>query len=450
MYGVWTVLPPILVIVIALVKKDVVASLLIGITAASVIANGLNFLAPIVDEYMLQGWQNNAQLLLTIVIVGVLMGQINACGGFGALSKAIEKRVTTRRGAKLLSWLLCILCATDDGMATVGAGTVARSITDHYRIPREKLAYIVSSTGSNFLSMMPYSMYILFGAGILSGFTGTDGYGVYLKSIPWNFFAIGSILAAGLFAAEILPDFGPMKKREARCMEPDFSYGEYGAVPLLDTDQAPGGDIGAFVIPIAAMLLVFFLSYLRTGTFQMASAALFGAVVAFVYPIIRGQMHFRDISGRVFSSFKSVAPMFMILLLAFTFASAVNDLGFGDYMVALLSGGIPRQFLPAAAFLLGGLVAYCTGSFASGVIIISPVMLPLAGALELSIPLVFAACMGGSQFGDQTSPVSDIFIMSSMASGVDVAQSAQVLLPYKLILFLICAIAYLAVGWILF
>ncbi len=450
MYGAWTLVPPLLAILLEMVKKDVLASLFIGTVAASLIMNGAIFLTPIVSEYMTAGWTNNASLLITIVIVGTMMGQINASGGFMALSAKIKSRVKSARGAKVLAWLLCIVCATDDGMATVGAGSIARPVTDSYKVPREKLAFIVSSTGSNFLSLMPYSMYILFGAGLIATYAGGDGYATYLQALPWNFYALLSIVAAGLFAAEILPDFGPMKRAEVRAAQSGALCPEgrkIRALNELPEEEMPAdADIWSFILPIGTMLVVFVVLYLITGAFQMVSAALCGCVVAFGYPVLRGRMKFRDISAHCFAGFQSTVPMFMILFLAFTFAAAVNSMGFGDYVVGLLHGRIGGAFLPLFSFLLAGAVAYCTGSFARGLIIMTPIALPLALSAQASIPLVFAACMGGSQFGDQTSPISDIFIMSSMTAGIDVADSARTLLPYKLCLFGLAAAAYLGIG----
>ena len=448
MYGIWTIVPPVLVILIALIKKDVVASLLIGLCTASFIINGKGFLEAITANYMMEGWTEHASLLITVMIVGIMMGQINATGGFQALSEKLGGKVRTERGARVLSWILCMICATDDGMATIGAGTIALNITDRFKVSRVKLALIVSSTGSAFLSMMPYSMYILFGAGLLENYTVQDGYICYLQSIPWNFYVILSILSAGAIAAGIFPDFRKMKSAEERAK--NTNTGETATNGMFEKPvEDIRGDMKAFFLPIVTMLIVFVIQYMISGTFQLAAAALCGCIVAFAYPVIKGQMKFCEISGRCFEGFKSSAPMFVILFLAFSFAAAVNDLGFGVYVTEIFQGGIRCELLPVLAFLLSGVIAYCTGSFASGLIIITPVMLPLAVSAGIPLPLIFAACMGGSQFGDQSSPVSDIFIMSSMASGVDVARSAEVLLPYKLVWFGISAALYLAAGFLI-
>lgn len=452
MYGFWTLVPPLLAITVALVKRDVVAALFLGVLSSSVIINGWGFLPPIVSEYLMGGWSSGASLLTLLIIIGIMVSQITAAGGFLALSGMARRRVKSRRGAKCLAWLLCILCAVDDGMAIVGSGSISRPITDSFKIPRERLAYTLSSVGSNFLSMMPYSAYILFGTGLIAAYAPElDSMKTYLQMIPLNAYAILSIVLCGLFAAELLPDFGPMKRAELRAQETGavVPAGSEGlALNELDEETAARlePDLKAVALPLGGMILTLVLTYVLTGEVQIYSAALVGALVSLIYPILRGKMKFRDISGRCFAGFQSMVPLFIILLMAFTFSSAINAMGFGDYIVTLVGGQVNRALLPVIMFITCGLVAYASGSFATGLAIICPISIPLALASGANVALVFAACMGGSQFGDQTSPLSDVFIMSSLTAGIDVGESARTLLPYKLLTAACAAAAYLALG----
>ena len=455
MYGFWTLVPPLLAITVALVKRDVVAALFLGVLSSSIIINGWGFLPPIVSEYMMGGWASGASLLMLLVLIGIMVSQITATGGFLALSRLARRKVGSRRGAKCLAWLLCILCSVDDGMAILGSGSISRPITDSFRIPREKLAYILSSVGSNFLSMMPYSAYILFGTGLIGAYAPElDSMKTYFQMIPLNAYAILSILLAGLFAAEVIPDFGPMKRAEKRAEETGLTVpaGSEGLALNELGDEAAARlepDLKAVLLPVGGMILTLIVLYVTAGEIQIYSAALVGALTSLIYPLLAGKMKFRDISGRCFAGFQSMAPLFIILLMAFTFSSAINAMDFGDYIVTLVGGQVNRALLPLIMFIICGLVAYASGSFATGLAIICPISIPLALASGASVPLVMAACMGGSQFGDQTSPLSDVFIMSSRTAGIDVGESARILLPYKLLTAACAAGVYLALGFLI-
>lgn len=439
MYGILTLLPPVLTIFIALWKKDIVAALFLGIVSASLITNGIHFISQIVNVYMARGWEKNSSLLILILLIGIMLEQINKSGGFLALSSYMKKRIKTARGAKLFAWVLCMVCATDDGMATMGAGSIAKPVIDSFQIPRERLAFIISSTAPNFLSMMPYSMYIIFGTGLLAPYVtaGTE-FSIYMHAVRYNAYALLSILTAGLFAAEILPDFKSMRQAKG-C-----------AAALKGEDGIQGetkGDIWMLLIPFGTMAVSFLVTYIQTGGFLIQTAALSGCIAIFVYSLFRKKLKFREISGICFEGVRSTAPLLVILFMAFSFAQSVESIGFGEYVATLLEGKVMPSLLPVCIFLLCCIVAYCTGSFASSMTIMVPLAVPLCISSGSSLPLVFAACMGGSQFGDQTSPISDIFILSSMSAGVDVSLSARVQTPYKVSMMMIAALIFLLLGF---
>lgn len=442
MYGYMTLIPPLLTIIIALWKKDVVAALFIGLVSASLIVNGIDFLRPVVTDYMVKGWESNSSLLILILIMGIMLEQIHKSGGFYALSSMLKSRIKTARGAKLFGWILCMICSTDDGMATMGAGSIARPVMDSFQIPRERLAFILSSTGPNFLSMMPYSMYIIFGTGLLTPYVseGTQ-MNVYMHAVGYNAYALLSIAAAGLFAAELIPDFKAMHMTKVHIVSDGRNEEK--------VSEKNEGDILMLILPFGVMAITFIVSYIQTGSFLIQSAALAGCIISVVYPMCRGKASFKDISNICFDGVRNIAPLFVILFLAFSFAQSVDAMGFGAYMEIMLEGKIQPSFLPVVVFLMCSAVAYCTGSFAGSMTIMVPLAIPLALSSGSNLPLAFAACMGGSQFGDQTSPISDIFILSSMSAGIEVSQGAKTQTPYKVTLMLTAAVVFLFLGFLL-
>ncbi len=203
-----------LTLVIALWSKNIMLALFLGIVSCSIYTGGLHFLMLVFDKYIYNGISSNVDIFIYMIVFGAFMVAVKRGGGFAAFSSFGDKHFDTPRKAKLITWLLSGI-VINQGFGTIGVGAIMRPITDKQKVSREKLGYILSSTAEPVVALVPITIYILvFGGLISSVLPELDGQQVFVESIPYNFFCILSVLVGLLTAAELLPDFGFMKKRE--------------------------------------------------------------------------------------------------------------------------------------------------------------------------------------------------------------------------------------------
>lgn len=450
-YGIISLLPPILTLVLALWSKNIVLALFCGITVSSVIVNGAGFLAPIMDTYILGGIQGNADIFMFMLLFGAFIAVIKRSGGFAAFSKFADSKFNSPRKSKFLTALLSgVVC--NQSFGTIGVGAIMRPVTDKHKVSREKLGFILSSMAEPVCALVPITIYILFFGGMISAITGTDGAQLYIQSIPYNFFCILSIVAGFLVALEVIPDIGYMRKCEKRAKETGQLIRE-GSNPMetaeLDEMQCPEGvepDILCFLLPFGVFLGTIVVIYVQTGMLNLGPSVLLGFLVAAAYPVARGYIKFSEITGLVFQGAKSMVTVSVILALAFGFGKAVEAVGFAAYVVEMTQGFLTPKLLPAAAFLICCVGSYATGSLVSACVILTPIAVSLAGSLGASLPLVIGALVGGSTFGDCTSPLSDIVIESAMGAGVDVMDLGKAQFLPRVILVLLSTVLYLVIA----
>jgi len=256
-----------------------------------------------------------------------------------------------------------------------------------------------------------------------------------------------------LCAIEIIPDFGFMKKCEDRARTTGQLIRE-GSNPMdtreLDEMKAPEGvkpDILAFVLPFIAFFGTIIYYYAGTGSFILTTPALVGMAVAIIYPMARGYIKFKDLGGIIFGGSKSMVGVVIILTLAFGFGRAMGAVGFASYIVQITQPMLTRAVLPAIVFLICCIGSYSTGSLVSACVILAPIALTLGTSMGANIPLIIAALVGGSTFGDCTSPLSDIVVESAMGASVDVVDLGRAQFMPKFIMAALTFILYLVLGF---
>ena len=448
--GIITIIPPILALVLALVTKNIFLALFLGIVTSSILANGWGFIGAILDEYIFSGISGNLDMFVFMIIFGAILAAIKMGGGFSAFSKLADKSFNTPKKVKFLTWLLSGV-VINQGFGTIGIGSIMRPTTDKHRISREKLGYILSSTAEPVCALVPFTIYILVFSGLISAvLPDMDGQAVYLQSIKYNFFCVLSIVAALLTALEVLPDFGYMKKRELAAKE----KGEVirpGSVPLeaKELEEMEGGDqadILSFLLPILCLIVSLIVIRVKTGMFSLMTPSLIAFIVAVAYPVFRGYFSFNEVPGLLINGGKSMMSVVILLSLAFGFGKAVAAAGFADYIVGVTQGILTPTILPAAVFVICAVASYATGSLISACFLLGPIALMLAAGSGANIPLVLGALVGGSTFGDITSPLSDMVIESATGAGVDVLDLGKAQLMPRIVLAAITTVLYLIVG----
>ena len=450
-YGLLSLVPPIIALFLALYTKNIMLALFMGVASCSIIVNGFGFFAPIFDTYLMAGVGGNIDMFIYMFVFGAFIAAIKRGGGFAAFSDFAEKHFNSPKKSKFLTWLLSGL-VVNQSLGTIGVGSIMRPITDRHKISREKLGYLLSTTAEPVTALVPITIYILFFGGMISEANpalALNGQEEYVKAIPYNFFCLLCLVVGLLTALEIIPDFGFMKQREKAARE----KGELirpGSNPIetkeLDEMQAPEGaksDFFSFLLPFIAFFAAIIIIRIQTGMFNLGTPILFGFVVSIAYPIIRGYFKFSDVTGLLINGSKSMVPVCLILALAFAFGQAVAAVGFANFIVEVTEPFLTPLILPAVVFAICAVASYATGSLVSACVILTPIAITLAGSIDANLSLTVAALVGGSTFGDCSSPLSDIVIESAMGASVDVTDLGKAQLMPRIILGVITIVLYL-------
>ena len=470
---IWSLLPPVVAIVLALITKEVYSSLFIGILAGGLMYTGFNFEATMqhvfVDGMIGQlsdGW--NVGILIFLVVLGAMVILMNRAGGSAAFGRWAADHIKTRVGAQLATIALGCLIFIDDYFNCLTVGSVMRPLTDKHNISRPKLAYLIDATAAPVCIIAPISSW----AAAVSGFVdGTNGLALFVSSIPYNFYALLTITMM-LTLSVMNFDFGPMKKAEAESHTAEESEKEVfasltGADPAPEDKISSKGTVMHLVAPVIVLIISCVIGMIYTGGFfdgtsfidafagSDASVGLvFGSVVALILTIIfylaTRVLSFRECMTAIPEGFKSMVPAILILTFAWTLKSMTDSLGAADYVAGIVesSAGNLIVLLPAIVFLVGCFLAFATGtSWGTFGILIPIVVSVFGGNMDNTLMIVsISACMAGAVCGDHCSPISDTTIMASAGAQCDHIAHVNTQLPYAITIAAISLVCYLLTG----
>ena len=470
---IWSLLPPVVAIALALITKEVYSSLFIGILAGGLMYSGFSFEGTInhvfVDGMIAQlsdGW--NVGILIFLVVLGAMVILMNRAGGSAAFGRWAADHIKTRVGAQLATVALGCLIFIDDYFNCLTVGSVMRPLTDKHNISRAKLAYLIDATAAPVCIIAPISSW----AAAVSGFVdGTDGLTLFIKSIPYNFYALLTIVMV-LTLAVLNFDFGPMKKAEADSNTAEESEKEVyasltGADPAPEDKISAKGTVAHLVLPIIVLIACCVVGMIYTGGFfdgtsfidafagSDASVGLvFGSVVALIitiiYYLVTRVLSFRECMTAIPEGFKSMVPAILILTFAWTLKAMTDSLGAADYVAGIVesSAGNLIVLLPAIVFLVGCFLAFATGtSWGTFGILIPIVVSVFGGNMDNTLMVVsISACMAGAVCGDHCSPISDTTIMASAGAQCEHVSHVSTQLPYAILVAGISLVCYLLTG----
>ncbi|WP_323676920.1 Na+/H+ antiporter NhaC family protein [Halorubellus sp. PRR65] len=476
-FGIISLLPALIAIVLTLASRQVLLSLFAGIWIGATILVGWN---PVTGAaHSLQLVINNitgsfnSKLLLFTFLSGAMLGMIFLSGGMKALADRIISRIKTRKQAEIGTGILGMLIFVDSYASTMITGSVMRPITDKFNISREKLAYLLDSTTSPVVSVAVVSTWVGFEVGLIKEQFQSLGidkspFVVFLQSIPFRFY---SLLAVVLVFVLIVADwdFGPMARAEKRANTTGKVLRD-DADPLLETREE---DIETpdhvdsrwwyFAAPIVALVVVTGLGLLSSGGWPgvapvealkdaaTADAILWGVFSAcgIMLAILVGhaRVELELISDSIFEGFKMVMFPVAILSLAWTIGSVSEALGVGPYVVSVAQGVISPELLPAVVFLAAAIISFSIGTSWGTMGIMFPVAVPLAFNMSAPLPGAIGAILTGSLFGDHCSPISDTTVLSSMFAGADHVDHVNTQIPYAVLCGTVATALFLASGY---
>ena len=468
-YGFWSVVPPILTIVLALVTKNVFFSLLIGIFTSSMVLCGGAPLTGLNDAFysFIHTFESsgNTITLISFLLIGALIYLIEKSGGVEGFTEVMLKKralIKTKRGANIFTWLLGIIIFTSGSLSCMVTGSVSRPFNDALKVPHEKSAFIVHATSTPWCVLFPLSGWLAALAGYLTsgGVPENEAISVLLRSIPLNFYCILAVfgtLAVSLFGINI----GPMRKAEERAEKTGAldNPGRGGA--LTEEAMSPSKAkprVLNMLLPMGVLIATILAVLTLTGKGNPTQGAgmqslLWGCILAVVTICILcvAQKLFSvdEVINEMFKGMGTMLPVAGILLFGFTMGNLVKDLDTGNYLTSVFMGVLSPALLPALSFLLCMLLSFATGTSMGTMAIMSVICLPMAISMGISIPLVAGAVFGGSIFGDHASPISDTTIMSCATTGCDIIDHVKTQMPYVLIFAAISLVLYVVLGFVM-
>jgi len=478
----WTsLLPPLVAIVLALISRQIIFSLFMGVFTGSLIVSGWNPLTAFLDligHYIVPALADtdHAGIIIFSMMLGGLVGVISKSGGAMGIVSLVEKIAHSPRMAQFATWLMGILIFFDDYANTLIVGNTMRPVTDRFRISREKLAFIVDSTAAP-VACMFLSTWIGYEIGVIgdslkgTGFT-EDPFSIFIMSIPYRFYAILAIIFVALVVLT-KRDFGPMLKAERRARKSGklIADGSEPAADMTDLSRVlPDENVKAHwvngVLPIVVVIAVSMIGLWKTGYEGVVAAgvsvslrnilahsssftALFwgslsGCAVAIALAVGLKILTLHHAMEAWFSGVKSMLLAMIILILAWSIGAVTHELKSAEYIVGIIGGSMPFWMLPAITFILAGIISFATGTSWGSMAILMPLIVPLTwdisqktgmdmAAAHNALYISVSAVLAGAIWGDHCSPISDTTVMSSMASACDHIDHVRTQMPYAIV-----------------
>ena len=466
----WSLVPPVVAIVLALITKEVYSSLFIGIVIGGLFYSGFSFegtfnhvlndgiISVLSDSY-------NVGILVFLVILGVMVSLMNRTGGSAAFGRWAQDHIKTRTGAQFATVLLGVLIFIDDYFNCLTVGSVMRPITDKHNISRAKLSYLIDATAAPVCIIAPISSW----AAAVTGFVpGEDGFSLFMRAIPYNFYAILTITMMVVITACKI-DYGPMRKHEDNAIlnndiftTEDRPYAE--AVENLTEGK---GKVIDLVFPIITLIILCAAGMLYSGGFirengfiaafsnsdasvGLSLGSLFALVITLIFYMVRRVMSLSECMECIPDGFKAMVPAILILTFAWTLKAMTDSLGAADYVAGIMSSGAESfmNFLPAIIFVIGCFLAFATGtSWGTFGVLIPIVVAVFAGSDETMMIISISACMAGAVCGDHCSPISDTTIMASAGAQCNHINHVNTQLPYAVTVAAVSFVSYILAGF---
>ena len=474
--GILSLLPPIIAIILALKTKEVISSLIIGILSGTLIysiydTDGIIQIgARTVDvtmSLMGQKLSENSSIIIFLGLLGAIVVVVTKAGGSRAYGEWAVKKIKTRKGAKISTFILGVIIFIDDYFNCLTVGTVMRPVTDKYKISREKLAYIIDATAAPICIIAPVSSWA---ASVISQMSdaGLNGIQDFVKTIPFNLYALLTIIMVFVVSLTKI-EFGKMAKCERLALsgEVNEDFQETEEDELSKVTISDKGTVYDLVIPILVLIVSSVASMLYIGGYfngEMTLAEAFGntnagpalaisgfftLLVTFLLFVPRKVLSFKEFMSGISAGVKSMVSAYIILTLAWTISGVCRDLlNTGGYVGGLVEGSsLAGMLIPVVAFCVAGLLAFSMGTSWGTFGILIPIITVVCQntAPELTI-ISLSAVLAGSVFGDHCSPISDTTILSSTGARCNHINHVSTQIPYTLVVATSCLVGYIVAG----
>ena len=461
-------LPPLIAIVLALITKEVYMSLFIGILSGSLLYTMFHPVQTVTKTFdtiiskLADGW--NVGIIIFLVILGIMVSLINKAGGSAAYGEWAAKKIKGRKGASLATFALGAMIFVDDYFNCLTVGSVMRPVTDESKISRAKLAYLIDATAAPICIIAPISSWA---AAVTSVAPEGEGLSLFIRSIPYNFYALLTIVMIIVISLMGF-DYGPMKKHELNALKGDlFTTGKEENEAETAPVSTKKGRVLDLILPVIVLIVSCVIGMVYTGGFfdgvdfitafsdcDASVGLVLGSFIAlaftFIYYLVTRRLTFKELTASFTEGFKAMVPAIMILTFAWTLSGITMDLGakvFVAEFVRINASGL-TWLLPAIVFVIAIGLAFSTGtSWGTFGILLPIVCAVFPGGGELMI-ISISACLAGAVCGDHCSPISDTTIMASAGAQCNHINHVSTQLPYALTVAAVSFVAFLFAGLI--
>ena len=470
LYGTfWSLIPPVIAIVLALITKEAYSSLFIGVLCGGLLAANFSFtgtLDVLVSDGFIAAVSSSAGIFIFLVMLCILVALINKTGASAAFAAWAKKNIKSRAGAIIATFLLGVLIFIDDYFNCLTVGGVMQPVTDSHKISRAKLAYIIDATAAPICMIAPISSWAAAVAQFSEG-TGYSGLTLFIRAIPYNFYSLLTLIFVVALALMKF-DYGPMARHEKNAMEKGdlFTSGsEREAAEGLEANDR--GRVFDLLIPVILLIAICIVALIYVGGFfdgvdfitafgdtdatvGLPWGSLIALVLTIVYLLIRRVITFKEAMECIPKGFIAMVPAILILTFATALKNTTGLLGADVFVAGLMEGAAAGlvMFLPAVIFLVACFLAFSTGTSWGTFGILIPIVVNLFPASNELFYIGISACLAGAVCGDHCSPISDTTIMSSAGARCDHINHVSTQMPYAITVAFVSFVSYIIAGFV--
>lgn len=466
----WALVPPIVAIGLALITKEVYSSLFIGIVIGGLFYSNFSFEGT-VNHVLQDGIVSvlsdtyNVGILVFLVVLGIVVALMNKTGASAAFGRWAEVKIKTRLGAQLATVALGVMIFVDDYFNCLTVGSVMRPITDKHKVSRAKLSYLIDATAAPVCIIAPISSW----AAAVTGFVpGEDGFTVFLRAIPYNYYALLTIFTM-IMLTVMKFDFGPMRKHEDNAIAGDlYTTPDRPYADAKDDEIKGNGTMIDLVLPVIILIILCACGMLYTGGFfsgenfvvafsnsdasvGLSSGSVIALLLAILFYTSRKVLSFTDCMECIPEGFKAMVPPILILTFAWSLKAMTDSLGAAPYVANFVeqSAGSFMSFLPGIIFIIACLLGFATGTSWGTFGILIPIVVAVFENNDPQMMIIsISACMAGAVCGDHCSPISDTTIMASAGAQCNHINHVNTQLPYAMTVAAVSFVSYIVAGFV--
>lgn len=469
---IFSLLPPVIAIGLALITKEVYTSLLAGIIAGGLLYSNFNLELMLNTIFyqedggmvykLADSW--NVGILVFLVMLGILVALLNKAGGSAAFGKWASKHIKTRIGAQISVMILGVMIFVDDYFNCLTVGSVMRPVTDRHKVSRAKLSYIIDATAAPVCIIAPISSWAAAVTSSVPEDANINGFAVFIQTIPYNLYALLTLVMI-LAVTLMRVDFGSMKKHEMNAIAGDL-FTTPGR-PYEENEEEvlkENAHVLDLILPVVVLIASCIIAMVYTGGFFSGTSfveafagsdasmglVLGGAVTlvfTFIYFMLRDVLSFKEFTECIPEGFKAMIAPILILTMAWTLSGMTNLLGAKIFVADLVqnSAAAMQGFLPMIIFLVAAGLAFATGTSWGTFSILIPIVLGVFPSGQMMV-ISIASCLAGAVCGDHCSPISDTTIMASAGAHCEHVNHVSTQLPYVLVVAAVCLVGYMLIG----